>query len=199
MSTFYDSRNDYRNYLQHHGVKGMKWGVRHDERVKAARKRKAKKYGVTEKEVDEAKEVAKQTSKPMKGMLTAFGGVAGGMTGAMSRRMAAAKAGAKAAQGVIRSGTDHTINAGIQTGTGAHVFTTASSNARDQAVRAVLGSASQIAKIPIGAAVGSAAGYAGGRILEAVIEHNILTDAGLRRNNSTYARAREHDVRLKRD
>lgn len=31
MSTFYDSPNDYRNYLEHHGVKGMKWGVRHDD------------------------------------------------------------------------------------------------------------------------------------------------------------------------
>ena len=26
MGTFYDAPNDYRNYLAHHGVKGMKWG-----------------------------------------------------------------------------------------------------------------------------------------------------------------------------
>ena len=28
MGTFYDAPNDYRNYLAHHGVKGMKWGQR---------------------------------------------------------------------------------------------------------------------------------------------------------------------------
>lgn len=28
MGTFYDSPNDYRNYLAHYGVKGMHWGVR---------------------------------------------------------------------------------------------------------------------------------------------------------------------------
>lgn len=28
MSTF-ESSNDYRNYLSHHGIKGQKWGVRH--------------------------------------------------------------------------------------------------------------------------------------------------------------------------
>lgn len=26
--TFYDAPNDYRNYLAHHGVKGMRWGIR---------------------------------------------------------------------------------------------------------------------------------------------------------------------------
>lgn len=28
--TFYDAPNDYRNYLAHHGVKGMHWGQRKD-------------------------------------------------------------------------------------------------------------------------------------------------------------------------
>ena len=27
-NTFYESPNDYRSYLTHHGVKGQKWGVR---------------------------------------------------------------------------------------------------------------------------------------------------------------------------
>ena len=31
MGTFYDAPNDYRNYICHYGVKGMKWGVRHDK------------------------------------------------------------------------------------------------------------------------------------------------------------------------
>ena len=28
-NTFYDSPNDFRNYLAHHGIKNQKWGVRH--------------------------------------------------------------------------------------------------------------------------------------------------------------------------
>lgn len=47
--------NDYRSYLAHHGVKGMKWGVRHDDRRKAIRasrearrkQRKMERYGIT--------------------------------------------------------------------------------------------------------------------------------------------------------
>lgn len=27
----YEPPNDYRNYLRHHGVKGMRWGIRHDK------------------------------------------------------------------------------------------------------------------------------------------------------------------------
>lgn len=38
MSTFYAS-NDYRIYLAHHGVKGMKWGVRHDRRPSGTSRR----------------------------------------------------------------------------------------------------------------------------------------------------------------
>lgn len=42
MNTFYESRNDYRSYLAHHGVKGMKWGVRHDPERRADDKRRYK-------------------------------------------------------------------------------------------------------------------------------------------------------------
>lgn len=199
MSTFYDSPNDYRNYLEHHGVKGMKWGVRHDKISQGVKKRKMKKYNITSKEYDETKKAAKLKSGPVKAITTIQGGLMGGMFGAASRLSAAKKAGAKAAQEWIRSGTDHTINAGIQSGTGAHVFTTASSNARAQAERAVLGSAAQIAKIPIGAAAGSALGYAGGRILEEIIANDMMSEVGLRRDNRTYNNLREYDVRLKRD
>ena len=48
MGTFY-SNNDYRNYLVHHGVKGMKWGVRRyqnaDGSLTSAGKARAKRDG----------------------------------------------------------------------------------------------------------------------------------------------------------
>ncbi|MBP5595471.1 MAG: hypothetical protein J6Y02_08815 [Pseudobutyrivibrio sp.] len=40
MGTFYDAPNDYRSYLQHHGVKGMKWGVRHDKPSSGKKRKK---------------------------------------------------------------------------------------------------------------------------------------------------------------
>ena len=40
MSTFYNSPNDYRSYLAHHGVKGMKWGVRKQYYADLKRRRK---------------------------------------------------------------------------------------------------------------------------------------------------------------
>lgn len=199
MSTFYDSPNDYRSYLSHHGVKGMKWGVRHDKPSVAIKKRRMKKYGISEKEYDEAKDAAKKKSGPIKGMTTAIGGIQGAMLGSFSRRAAAMKAGAKAAQDVIRSGTDHTIRSGVNTSTGLNVFTTASADARRRAENMILSSASQIAKIPIGAAAGAAVGYTGGRILEEVIASNMMSEVGLRRDNRTYNNLREYDVRLKRD
>ena len=48
MGTFY-SNNDYRNYLAHYGVKGMKWGVRRfqnaDGSLTSAGKARAKRDG----------------------------------------------------------------------------------------------------------------------------------------------------------
>lgn len=40
-NTFYDAPNDYRNYLAHHGVKGMHWGIRHDP-VRVGRRKRGK-------------------------------------------------------------------------------------------------------------------------------------------------------------
>lgn len=39
-NTFYDAPNDYRNYLAHHGVKGMKWGIRHDKPSSGKKRKK---------------------------------------------------------------------------------------------------------------------------------------------------------------
>ena len=41
-NTFYP-KNDMRNYLCHHGVKGMHWGIRHDESLTGKKKRKSSK------------------------------------------------------------------------------------------------------------------------------------------------------------
>lgn len=50
MSELYSyPANDYRSYLAHHGVKGMKWGVRHEQERKS---RIMKKYGITSKQYD---------------------------------------------------------------------------------------------------------------------------------------------------
>jgi hypothetical protein len=43
MSTFYDSPNDYRNYLCHYGVKGMKWRNRRNTSLRAHRLEQARK------------------------------------------------------------------------------------------------------------------------------------------------------------
>lgn len=43
MSTFYDSPNDYRNYLCHYGVKGMKWRNRRKTSLRAHRLEQARK------------------------------------------------------------------------------------------------------------------------------------------------------------
>ena len=41
MNNTFEAPNDYRNYLQHHGVKGMHWGIRHDP-VRVGRRKRGK-------------------------------------------------------------------------------------------------------------------------------------------------------------
>jgi hypothetical protein len=43
MSTFYDAPNDYRNYLCHYGVKGMKWRKRIGQTLREHRLEQARK------------------------------------------------------------------------------------------------------------------------------------------------------------
>lgn len=60
METFYDAPNDYRNYLAHHGVKGMKWGVRHDPIRKGRRRKK----GILDKIIGETPQQRIDSLKP---------------------------------------------------------------------------------------------------------------------------------------
>lgn len=64
MSELYSyPSNDYRSYLAHHGVKGMRWGHR-KERYEAKRKAKyMKKYGVTSKQYDSVREKSLERHK----------------------------------------------------------------------------------------------------------------------------------------
>ena len=57
-NTFYPI-NDYRSYLAHHGVKGMKWGVRHDKYSKYRNNRD--KYSRTNKILDNMEKAGKGT------------------------------------------------------------------------------------------------------------------------------------------
>ena len=197
----------------------MKWGVRHDERVKAARKRKAKRYGISEKEVDEAKDAAKKKSGPIKGITTVLGGLMGAGIGEGLRNKTALEAKRLAYQAALR---DDSVNGTIRidplvvrdamgnivsetpgvvrtTSSTGHVFTHGPSFMGETAYNNAYHAIENAIKVPIGAAAGSAIGFAGGRLIEAAIANNMMSEVGLRRDNRTYNNLREHDVRLKRD
>ena len=85
-NTFYPI-NDYRSYLAHHGVKGMKWGVR-KQRYEARRKAKyMKKYGISSKQYDSVRE--KSLQRHLKGtkVRNVVRGVKAGVGGAYGLAM----------------------------------------------------------------------------------------------------------------
>lgn len=109
MYSNYEAPNDYRSYLAHHGVKGMKWGVRHEQARKA---RIMKKYGLSSEKYDDYNSKLQARKKralssrggpggtPLRfsrkaqyGILSGFGGVAGGIAGNIASRVAGAKKG----------------------------------------------------------------------------------------------------------
>lgn len=191
MSTFYESTNDYRSYLSHHGVKGMKWGVRHEREKKA---RKMRKHGITSEEYDKIKSDTKKVMKPVRGIMTGIGGLQGLATAQGIRKAEALKEGARAFKrsantAIARRGsTDVTTWASaIQGRPLASSYLTDSiigqaSSARNAAIKKTLNNPVLIATLPIGAAVGTAAGAVGGKILEEIIANNEMRTAGQRRD-----------------
>lgn len=187
----------------------MKWGVRHDKPSVAIKKRRMKKYGISEKEHDEVKDAAKKKSGPLKAVSTIGGGLMGAITGQGIRTSKALKEGHKA----FTEASRQNIARGAQTLHETILYERSPNNltyltnspignanaARNAAISRSLSSPLSIATLPISAAVGSAIGYTGGRILEEVIASNMMSEVGLRRDNRTYNNLREYDVRLKRD
>lgn len=170
MSTFYNSPNDYRSYLAHHGVKGMKWGVRHEEVRKA---KKMKKYGITSKEYDKAKKDAKEIMRPIKKIQTAAGGILGTRVASDALHAEANRMGLQHLTRWRRSLPQGSIPI--------DEYTRGALNAVRSGKSSVYNS-SAIAIVPIGAVAGSAIGYAGGRILESVVEASLMKEAGQRKD-----------------
>lgn len=77
MGTFY-SENDYRHYLVHHGVKGMKWGVCHERQSTGNRGAKSKVSGASSKKglqlTDKQKRLVKMGVAVAVAGIAAYGG-----------------------------------------------------------------------------------------------------------------------------
>lgn len=183
MSTFYESTNDYRLYLSHHGVKGMKWGVRHEREKKA---RKMRKHGITSEEYDKIKSDTKKVMKPVRKIMTGIGGLSGLSSAMAGIQIKAEEAGARAFRKNVGDATDFLTRASANRGRPAvsTYLTNSPIGSAAAARRAAMSKVidNSIAAIPIGAAVGTAAGAIGGKILEEIIANNEMRTAGQRRD-----------------
>ena len=83
--TYYGAPNDFRGYLQHHGIKGQKWGVRNgppyplDASDHSAAEKKAAKGG-SKKLSTSTSDISKKKATPSKSSILRNKKVAGGMT-----------------------------------------------------------------------------------------------------------------------
>ena len=191
MSTFYPE-NDYRSYLAHHGVKGMKWGVR---KAQEKKDRKMRKHGITSEEYDRIREDNKKTMKPVRKIMTGMGALSGLGAAQAARRQAALREGMRAFKNSAYTNmaraqahtNDLLTRASAAQGkpVGAYISTSITGQAaaaRSEAIRRSLNNPISIATLPMGAAAGAAAGAIGGKILEEILADNEMRTAGLRRD-----------------
>ena len=193
MSTFYPE-NDYRSYLAHHGVKGMKWGVR---KAQEKKNRKMRKHGITSEEYDRIKEDNKKTMKPVRKIMTGMGALSGLGAAQAARRQVALREGMRAFKQSALTEMARRSNRGVTLETISNVangrpspgqvylstgITGTANEAAKAAIARSLNNPISIATLPIGAAAGAAAGAIGGKILEEILADNEMRTAGLRRD-----------------
>ena len=164
-STFYDSQNDYRSYLSHHGVKGQKWGVRRYEKQKA---KYMKKYKISSKDYDDVHKIAKVKSEPARKVMKTVGKVIGGLEGL----------GVGSGIGMLTTGTL----------IGEAGMSTAAAVAIGTAVGPALA-------VPVGVAAGSAIFGIGANILESAMRDQAAGERALQTQNEVYNDIRTRNVR----